>query len=272
MKQSVGRFAPSPTGALHFGSLVAALGSYLSVRNQNGRWFVRIEDLDPPREEAGAADNILTLLKAYGFEWHGEVLYQSQRHQHYQAALKQLKQHNLIYACRCSRKQLQQRLCPCQTQQHPETDSALKLIVPDQTLFFQDQLCAHQQQNLAQEVGDVVLKRRDGLFAYQLAVVVDDAAQGITEVVRGADLLDNTLRQIYLQQQLGYPTPRYSHLPLVKNERGEKLSKQNLAPPLKKENALIELQRAWRFLYQQEIDTPLDTVADFWLWALSERA
>jgi len=270
LKQSTpaGRFAPSPTGALHFGSLAAALGSYLSIRANNGRWFVRIEDLDPPREETGAAQQILTLLEQYGFEWHGEVLYQSQRHSLYQAALEQLKQQQLIYACRCSRKQLQQRPCPCQPHHYDDANSALKILVPDKTIQFEDQRCGVQQQNLAKEVGNVVLKRRDGLFAYQLAVVVDDAAQGITEVVRGEDLLDNTLRQIYLQQQLTLPTPRYCHLPLVKNAKGDKLSKQNLAPALKKADALPNLKKAWAFLYQQSITEELTSVADFWCWAL----
>jgi len=268
---AAGRFAPSPTGSLHFGSLVAALGSYLSIRANNGRWFVRIEDLDPPREEAGAAQQILTLLEQYGFEWHAEVLYQSQRHSLYQAALEQLKQQQLIYACRCSRKQLQQRPCPCQQHHYDDSGSAIKMLVPDKTVQFEDQRCGLQQQNLAQEVGHFVLKRRDGLFAYQLAVVVDDAAQGITEVVRGEDLLDNTLRQIYLQQQLTLPTPRYCHLPLVKNAKGDKLSKQNLAPALKKADALPNLKKAWAFLYRQSITEELTSVADFWSWALLEK-
>jgi len=251
--------------------LVAALGSYLSIHANNGRWFVRIEDLDPPREESGAAQQILTLLEQYGFEWHAEVLYQSQRHAFYQTALEQLKQQQLIYACRCSRKQLQQRPCPCQQHQYNDSNSAIKMFVPDKTVQFEDQRCGLQQQNLAQEVGNVVLKRRDGLFAYQLAVVVDDAAQGITEVVRGEDLLDNTLRQIYLQQQLTLPTPRYCHLPLVKNAKGAKLSKQNLAPALKKADALRNLKKAWAFLYRQSITEELTSVADFWSWALLEK-
>ena len=238
-----GRFAPSPTGHLHAGSLSTAIGSYLEARCRGGEWLLRIEDIDPPREVAGAAAGILHTLEQLGFEWDGPVLYQHTRLEAYQAALNQLQQQGLAYGCGCSRSEIAAygrrglegwiypNLCRDGLPQG-KTARAWRMRVPAGDYRFYDRLRGWQQQNVAADIGDFVLRRADGLFAYQLAVVVDDAAQGITDVVRGADLLDSTARQIVLQQALQVPTPSYCHLPLLVNQAGEKLSKQTLAPPL----------------------------------------
>ena len=239
----IGRFAPSPTGPLHQGSLVAAVASYLDARAAAGRWLVRMEDLDRPRCEPGAADTILRQLDAYGLHWDGDVLVQSQRDDAYAAALETLQAQGAIYPCACTRSQLAD--APRNREGeiiYPGTcrDSlpnglaarAWRVRVPDVTPRFHDRIHGDLQQNLAREVGDFVVKRADGLFAYQLAVVVDDAFQGITHIVRGADLLWNTPRQIVLQTLLGLPTPAYAHVPLITNAAGQKLSKQTLAPAL----------------------------------------
>ena len=238
-----GRFAPSPTGHLHAGSLSTAIGSYLEARCRGGEWLLRIEDIDPPREVAGAAAGILHTLEQLGFEWDGAVLYQHTRLEAFQTALKQLQQQGLAYGCGCSRSEIAAygirglegwvypNLCR-DGLAAGKTARAWRMRVPAGEYRFYDRLRGWQQQNVAAEIGDFVLRRADGLFAYQLAVVVDDAAQGITDVVRGADLLDSTARQIVLQQALQVPTPSYCHLPLLVNQAGEKLSKQTLAPPL----------------------------------------
>lgn len=239
----VGRFAPSPTGPLHLGSLVAAVASWLDARAADGRWLVRMEDLDRPRCEAGAADTILRQLDAYGLAWDGDVLVQSTRDPAYATALEALDAQGAVYPCACSRSQLAQAprnhegeiLYPgtCRNGLSPGTVArAWRVRVPDASTHFVDRIHGDLQQNLAHEVGDFIVKRADGLFAYQLAVVVDDAFQGITHVVRGADLLWNTPRQIHLQHLLGLPTPAYAHVPLVTNAVGQKLSKQTLAPAL----------------------------------------
>jgi glutamyl-Q tRNA(Asp) synthetase len=230
-----GRFAPTPTGPLHFGSLLAAVASHCDARAANGRWLLRMEDIDPPREMPGAADTILHQLEAYGLHWDGPVLYQSQRSAAYLAAIDALAARGQVFWCHCSRSMLAgQAHYPgtCREYQKPQPDAAVRLRVHPGVLHFTDRVFGAQQEDLAQTLGDFVIRRRDGLFAYQLAVVVDDAFQGITDVVRGADLLDNTARQLYLQAQLGLPALRYAHLPLVTNAVGEKLSKQNLATPL----------------------------------------
>lgn len=232
-----GRFAPTPSGPLHFGSLVAALGSYLDARAAGGEWQVRIEDIDPPRCPAGAADTILAQLDAFGLEWDGEVRWQHTRHDAYQAALERLAGAGLAYPCSCSRKQWRDyavypgwcRRGVCR----PGAPVAWRLRsdLGEHPARFDDRLLGPQTFDPA-TLGDVVLKRKDALFAYQLAVVVDDADQGMTDVVRGMDLLDNTPWQRQLQRALGYPHPRYLHLPLVVAPNGQKLSKQNLAPAL----------------------------------------
>ncbi len=276
-----GRFAPSPTGPLHFGSLVAAVGSYLQARSQGGQWFVRIEDLDPPREVPGAADDILRTLDAFGFEWDGEVMYQSRRHEAYEAALETLRQSGALYACACTRREIADSSMngiegpvypgTCRTGLQPGRNArAWRVRVDGAVVEFDDLLQGRQRSALATDIGDFVIKRADGFFAYQLAVVVDDAEQGITEIVRGADLLHSTPRQIHLQRLLGLPTPRYLHLPVVLNEQGEKLSKQTYAAPVERANPMPVLWQALDVLGQlppQELhDSDLDT---FWFWAIN---
>jgi len=234
----IGRFAPSPTGPLHFGSLLAAVGSYCDARAASGQWLLRIEDIDPPRAMAGAETLILRQLEAYGLAWDGEVLRQSTRTAAYLAALERLQAQGDVFWCRCSRAELARLgsiVCPgnCRAFTSPRKDAALRLRVPDNSLItFADAVFGPRQEDVHEAAGDFVLRRRDGLFSYQLAVVVDDAFQKITRVVRGADLLDNTARQILLQRRLQLPTPGYMHLPLAVNPDGSKLSKQNLATPL----------------------------------------
>jgi len=241
-----GRFAPSPTGPLHLGSLATALGSWLDARANNGKWLVRIEDIDTPRVEPGTDQIILQQLKACGLDWDEEVIWQSKRTQYYQAALDQLKHKQLIYGCNCSRKQIEEAIQlkggdikrheelvypgTCRHRGHDLEKMALRLALnPSNQIAFTDRILGDQAQDLNTAVGDFVLRRADGLFTYQLAVVVDDFQQGITDIVRGADLLSNTARQIHLQNVLGYSTPSYMHLPLVLNTEGEKLSKQTKA-------------------------------------------
>jgi glutamyl-Q tRNA(Asp) synthetase len=248
----VGRFAPSPTGPLHFGSLVAALASWLDARAAGGRWLVRMEDLDRPRCEPAAADTILRQLEACGLIWDGTVLVQSQRDEAYVAALDALQSEGAVFACSCSRSQLAQAarnaegdiIYPgtCRLLPPPRMAAhSWRVRVEEATLLFHDRIHGDLQQNLAQAVGDFIVKRADGLFAYQLAVAVDDAFQGVTHVVRGADLLWNTPRQIHLQTLLGLPTPVYAHVPLITNAAGQKLSKQTRAPalPLAGQGALL---------------------------------
>ncbi|MDR6841112.1 tRNA glutamyl-Q(34) synthetase GluQRS [Pseudoxanthomonas sacheonensis] len=248
-----GRFAPSPTGPLHFGSLVAALGSWLLARHANGQWLVRMEDLDPPREVAGAAAQQLAALDAFGLRSDGAVEWQSRRSDVYQIALDRLLAEGKAFACHCSRSQLAasngvHHRCAGKAQR---TNPAIRLRVPPgTTVSFEDSLQGGIAQDVGREVGDFVLKRADGLWAYQLAVVVDDAAQGMTDIVRGADLLDSTPRQILLQQALGLPTPRYLHLPLILDAGGQKLSKSSEAPAVDAGDPLPALHAAWLALGQ----------------------
>ncbi|MBD9660212.1 MULTISPECIES: tRNA glutamyl-Q(34) synthetase GluQRS [Pantoea] len=250
----IGRFAPSPSGDLHFGSLIAALGSYLSARAQQGRWLVRIEDIDPPREVPGAATRILQQLEHYGLYWDGDVLWQSQRHDAYRAALSWLQTHRQSYFCTCTRSRIQQLGGfydgHCRDLQLPPDNAALRLRQHAPVSGFDDRLRGHLQAEaqLAQE--DFIIHRRDGLFAYNLAVVVDDHFQGVTEIVRGADLIEPTVRQIALYQQFAWPVPDYLHLPLAVNRDGNKLSKQNHAPALPAGDARPLLVQALRFLGQ----------------------
>ncbi|ARS52122.1 tRNA glutamyl-Q(34) synthetase GluQRS [Kushneria konosiri] len=233
----VGRFAPTPSGPLHFGSLLAALASWLDARAKKGRWLLRIEDIDPPRCPPGASDTIIEQLDAFGLYHDGAVKYQHEHDSDYQKALDALVACGMAYPCSCSRREWQHLgIYPGWCRQgplHPERDCAWRLRTDsgEPEIYWQDRRLGHQRWSLP-DLGDVVLKRRDGLWAYQLAVVVDDARQGVTDIVRGADLLDNTPWQIRLQQALGYATPKYLHLPLVVAANGQKLSKQNLAPAL----------------------------------------
>ena len=244
----IGRFAPSPSGPLHQGSLLTALASWLDARANNGIWLLRIEDIDEPRSQVGAADSICTTLQHFGLHWDNQITQQSLRKSLYQDALDTLQQQQKLYACSCSRKQLnthpefvQSGIYPgiCRSKKHliHQPDCAIRIHVPDTTIKLHDAIQGSYQQHLAQDVGDFILKRRDGYFAYQLAVVVDDAEQGITHSIRGLDILDSTPRQIFLQQQLNYPSIEYAHLPLIMNAQGQKLSKQNKAPAIDLNNA-----------------------------------
>ena len=271
-----GRFAPSPTGPLHFGSLLAAVGSFLDARAQHGSWLLRMEDLDPPREMPGAADDILRTLEAFGLHWDGEVMYQSHRHAAYQAALDELEQRQHLYPCGCSRREIQAQAVDGRPAIYPGTcrnglppgreARAVRIRVPDASIRFDDRLQGSMEMNLAGQSGDFILRRADGQFAYHLAMVIDDAAQGITDIVRGADLLDCTAPQIFLQQTLGYTTPRYLHLPVVVNTQGEKLSKQTHAPAVTAEHAIATLGRVLQRLGQVLPDA--DTLDDFWRQAI----
>ncbi|NWA04597.1 tRNA glutamyl-Q(34) synthetase GluQRS [Pseudomonas gingeri] len=250
----IGRFAPTPSGHLHFGSLVAALASYLDARSVGGRWLLRMEDLDPPREVPGAQAAILDALERYGFEWDGEMVRQSDRHEAYAQVLNRLFSQGLAYACTCSRKELEayDGIYPglCRNLGHDIDNAAIRLRVPELSYSFRDRVQGEFRQHLGREAGDFVIRRRDGLYAYQLAVVLDDAWQGVTDIVRGADLLDSTPRQLYLQELLGLSQPRYLHVPLIIQPDGNKLGKSYRSPPLTGDQATPLLMRALRTLGQ----------------------
>ena len=270
----IGRFAPSPTGPLHMGSLVAAAASWLDARAAGGQWIVRIEDLDQPRVVQGAAGEILRTLERLGLRWDGEVVYQSARDSRYRDALQRLQGHT--YWCRCTRREIADSslgLAADGAHIYPGTCRAsaaregrsLRVRTGAEEIRYRDRLQGEQAQVLERDIGDFVLYRADGLFAYQLAVVVDDALQGVTDVVRGADLLDSTPRQIFLQRRLGLPTPRYLHVPVAVNAKGEKLAKQTGAeavPP-----TWDSMCRALRFLGQPDADY-LDQAVRQWNPAL----
>jgi len=277
MSLYIGRFAPSPTGPLHFGSLVAALSSYLDARSHRGQWLVRMEDIDPPREVPGAANTILHQLERHGLLWDGEVLYQNHRTEAYESALNRLQNMEQLYRCNCSRQQIQatggiynlhcrNRLSP------PEIDFALRLKVdqPLSKITYIDLFQGPQHSELTSTVGDYIVRRRDGHYAYQLAASVDDAAQKITHVVRGADLLDSTPRQIYLLKLLGYPIPEYGHIP-VATRGGQKLSKQNMASAMATKTAADNLLSALSWL---NMDAPKQllgaTVTEILDWATAK--
>jgi glutamyl-Q tRNA(Asp) synthetase len=254
-----GRFAPTPSGPLHAGSMVAAVGSYLDAKSRGGEWLLRIDDLDAPRVAPGAKDAILRCLEGFGLRWDGAVLYQSRRGDAYRAAMERLRAQGLVYECACSRREIEQAGLPgIDGPVYPGTCGAglrpgrqmrsLRVRVGRALIEFDDALQGRVHQGLGAEVGDFVLWRTDGTYAYHLACAVDDAAQGITEVVRGADLIDSTPRQVFLQQQLGLPTPAYLHLPVATNAGGEKLSKQTLAPAVDPEDAATVLGRVLDFL------------------------
>lgn len=291
MKRSAyrGRFAPSPTGPLHFGSLVAAVGSYLDAKHHHGIWLVRMEDLDTPRCVPGAADDILRMLEAFCLYSDEPVIYQSQRTAAYEEALHKLQAIGAVYPCCCTRKEIsdsalhgiegpvypgtcrngipqgrEAKAWRTRTDHHPSSFS-----LPPSPIEFDDALQGPITQHLETEIGDFVVKRADGLFAYQLAVTVDDAYQNITHVVRGADLLASTPRQIYLQQFLGVNTPSYMHLPVAVNKAGEKLSKQTLATPVEKNNAAVTLLRILIFLHQQPpAELQHGSTAEILAWAI----
>ena len=288
-KPYIGRFAPSPTGRLHIGSLLTAVATYLDARQHDGTWLVRMEDLDPPREMVGAASDILHTLEAFSLYWDGEVMYQHQRHDAYQAALETLQAADEVYPCYCSRKDIAAlnpvqgvdgwvypKICAeplAQSEQayRPHRDDktpAWRVRVPDAVYGFDDAIVGHYQQNLAQEVGDFVLKRADGWWAYQLAVVVDDAEQGMSHVVRGQDLLVSTPRQLYLQQLLGLPQPYYAHLPLLTNALGQKWSKQTQAPALDVKHRVALLNQVLDILGLPKRPAHEMTCAELLAWAV----
>lgn len=276
-----GRFAPSPTGPLHFGSLVAAVGSFLEARAQDGTWLLRIEDLDRPRCVPGAEDDIRRTLDALGLHADGEVLRQSERDEVYAAALAELDGLGVLYGCACTRREIADSALAgidgpvypgnCRDRLPPGRSArAWRVRCDGANITFEDRIQGRISHNLEREVGDFVLKRADGLYAYQLAVVVDDAAQGITDVVRGADLLDSTTRQILLQRLLGISTPVYAHLPVAVNAQGEKLSKQTLATAVDVREPVPLLNRVLEFLGQSPVaDCAADDLDTFWYEAIA---
>lgn len=275
-----GRFAPSPTGPLHFGSLVSALGSYLDARSRQGEWLVRMEDLDRTREVKGAADEILRTLDNFGFEWDSEVIYQRRRTEAYADALNNLLKADHAYPCGCSRKEiyLTSRLGiegavypgTCSRGLKPGSKArAIRLRTFDREMDCQDAIQGLLRQNLARDIGDFVIRRADGLHAYQLAVVVDDAAQGITQIVRGADLLLSSPRQRHLQQLLELPDTGYAHLPLAVDETARKLSKQFQDAPIERQNPFPALQQALAHLGQTLPPEQPTSLPEFWQWAIA---
>ena len=275
-----GRFAPSPTGPLHFGSLVAAVASYLDARHQQGEWLLRVEDLDPPREIAGASDSIIRTLEQFGMTWDGPISYQSQRHHLYDEALEQLRLQGNLYDCGCSRREIADSAVmtdagpvypgTCRNGLPPgRGPRSVRVRVDSSVIRVRDRLQAPLQQQLAADVGDFIVRRADLLVSYQMAVVVDDAEQQINHVVRGADLLDSTPRQMYLQQLLGLPTPAYLHLPIAVDSRQAKLSKQSLAQPVTGADSNGAIIDALRFLCQPLPDAVHDASRDeLWQWAI----
>ncbi|MFH7765552.1 tRNA glutamyl-Q(34) synthetase GluQRS [Acinetobacter sp. BSP-28] len=267
----VGRFAPSPTGPLHFGSLITAVASYCDARAHQGQWLVRIEDTDIPRIYPGSEAHILRSIDAFQFEPDAEIIFQKDRLDIYESVIEQLHQQGWVYACQCTRKMLGSNHIyagTCRDLNLPFQQQAIRLKVSDQQICFTDRLQGQHCSNLQHDLGDFVLKRRDGIINYQLAVVVDDYLQGMTHVVRGADLLDNTERQIWLGSILGYPQLEYMHLPLAMNAQGQKLSKQNLAQALDLNRIPELLQQAIRALHQPEVD--LDTPAHMLKQAIAQ--
>ncbi len=279
-----GRFAPSPTGPLHFGSLVAAVGSFLQARSVQGEWLVRIEDIDPPREQPGATAQILAALESFGLEWDGALLYQSSRYDTYRSVVSDLIRQGNAYPCTCTRSEIRAHnlrhtgsastrypgICR-EGVSHPGRRPAIRLNVPSVAIQFEDREVGSYCQNIAEVGGDFALRRRDDLYAYQLAVVVDDAEQEITEVVRGQDLLELTPGQIYLQQVLGLTTPDYLHLPLVKTPAGEKLSKQTGALPLDLARTPELLHSALAFLHlSPEAEQRHAAVTEQLSWAIDK--
>jgi len=282
-----GRFAPSPTGPLHKGSLVAAIASYLEAKKNNGQWLVRMEDVDELRNVKGAADSILRSLEAFGFEWDENILYQTTRKDAYTEALETLKSQHQVYPCNCSRKSLKEKArlgkiingefgliypgyCINNHFSNFNTDEyAIRIKTPDKNYSFNDELLGHNSQNLKNELGDFIIRRRDGLFAYQLAVVVDDAYQNISHVVRGADLLDSTSRQLFLQKSLKYSQPHYAHFPLIVHNNGDKLSKQTGAKGIGDIADIHLLVECLEFLGQKPpIELAQESLPDFWQWAI----
>lgn len=274
-----GRFAPSPTGPLHIGSLYTAVASYLQARAQDGRWLLRIDDLDPFRCKPRYSDQILRTLERYRLHWDEPALYQSKRHDNYRAAIEQLQQQALLYPCQCSRKDLTLRhvingVYDRHCLKHPILSSqhaALRIKLTTDKIRFNDQVQGQQQQDLRQQVGDFIVFRKDQVYAYHLAVIIDDAEQNITEVLRGYDLLDSTYRQIFLQHKLGIDTPQYAHIPTINDDSGTKLSKQTYAPDI----ALSPVRATLiNILHYLNLSPPQDLINcdtnDILQWAINE--
>ncbi|HEC28246.1 MAG TPA: tRNA glutamyl-Q(34) synthetase GluQRS [Gammaproteobacteria bacterium] len=276
----IGRFAPSPTGPLHAGSLVTAVASYLNAKSQQGKWLLRIEDLDPPREVPGATDAIISVLDQFGFEWDDEILYQGKRTDIYMQTLAQLDKENYLYSCACSRADIHAsgiqtpygvRYSGTCRNGLPEgkTGRSIRLKTPDHDYSIDDLIQGYYAQNLQNDVGDFILRRADNYIAYHLATVVDDAIQHVTEIVRGSDLLESTPRQIYLQELLSFTPPQYTHIPVIVNASGEKLSKQTGAAPVNTEKACQSLHRSLQYLGQ---DPPRSlahaSIGEIWAWAI----
>jgi len=275
-----GRFAPSPTGPLHIGSLVSAVASYCEAKSRQGLWLLRIEDLDPPREIKGATHSIISTLEKFGFEWDEDILYQSKRTDLYLDTIDALKQEGQIYSCQCSRAEIKKTGTPtpfgiryagtCLKKTLEEVRAkSIRIKVPDEIIQFKDRIQGNYQQNLQQDIGDFIIKRADGEIAYQLAVTVDDAQQNITDIVRGSDLLDSTPRQIYLQRLLNYRQPGYAHVPVIVNKRNEKLSKQTYAKPVDPSQSSLTLFQCLCYLGQNPPDLLQHASQnEIWAWAI----
>jgi len=273
-----GRFAPSPTGDLHLGSLVTALASYLEAKSNNGLWLLRIDDLDQTRVIKNKDKEIINTLESFGFIWDESIEYQSQNISHYEDALSDLIQLNKAYICNCSRTQIAEiaqqgregLIYPetCKNKNGITGAHSIRLITENKEIGFKDGYFSDQQQNIKNEIGDFIIKRRDGFTAYQLAVVVDDHLQEINHVVRGQDLLSSSPRQIYVQRLLGYKTPNYTHIPLVMDDNEKKLSKQLKASPVSIKKPIQSLQQAWIFLFGTPYHLIPNTLEGFWPWAI----
>ena len=277
MSEYIGRFAPSPTGPLHAGSLACMLASYLDAKAHYGKWFIRIEDIDPAREPDHCAEKQLEVLEKLQVRSDFEIIFQSQRTKYYESVLNRLRDKALVYGCCCSRKtiaeqdellHLKKGVYPgtCRNGTHGKAIRSWRMRTVSEPISFDDRICGFFSQNIELDVGDFILKRADGLWAYQLAVVTDDAAQGVSHIVRGQDLLDNTPRQIHLQRSLNFPTPVYMHIPLVLGENGEKLSKQNKAEAINEGDLEGELIKAWEHLGFSYF--PFDSLQDFYKEAI----
>ena len=270
----IGRFAPSPTGLLHMGSLLTAMASYCQAKKNHGQWLVRVEDLDPPREIAGASENIIATLVKLGFHFSPEVIYQSDQHRQnaYQVALNKLIEQSAVYYCSCSRTELKNHTIKTHTCRNqikpPKKPYSIKLKIPNKTIEFIDKIQGHYTKNLQNDCGDFILKRKDGLFSYQIAVVVDDAYQNITDIVRGIDLIESTPWQIYLNSLLNLTQACYAHIPILVNHQGQKLSKQTCAQEIDTKNPIQALLNAYNYLNQKPIPTPPKTVNEFWQLAI----
>tara|TARA_Y100001960_G_scaffold129448_1_gene137795 strand:+ start:6250 stop:7155 length:906 start_codon:yes stop_codon:yes gene_type:complete len=274
----VGRFAPSPTGELHFGSLVAAVASYADAKSHNGSWLLRIDDIDQPRSVGGSSESIIAALKAFGFQWDGPIRWQSEREHHYQAAIAYLHNQSLTYPCRCSRRQIEKTardgvaglVYPgtCREWNGASAEQvAIRMLTKNVQVTATDRIVGDITQNLEADIGDFIIFRADGITAYQLAVVVDDFLDNVTHVVRGADLVLSTPRQVYLQDKLNYPVLQYAHVPLVRDTEGAKISKRDDAHPIDPVEPLSALQAAWQFLKQAPMPEPIEDLERFWAHA-----